>query len=179
MLQRLKAAPGFLDNAKPPMTGAQLSETEPALGCKLPAFLRELYTRLGNGGFPPEYGLMGGVGGYTDDQENTIVTRYTLALSEPDKYPWPDGLVDVLHWGCACYTVIDCLSPDGTMVFYDPGHFVPSFASATPREDDEPIRYNPYPAFRLHAVSLEAWYADFLDGQLEMGYDKPHWMRNT
>ena len=159
------------------MTEVQLRETESALGFRLPGFLRELYTQLGNGGFPPEYGLMGGIGGYEDDQGQTIVTRYNLARSDPNKYPWPEGLADVLHWGCACYTAIDCFSSEGTMVFYDPGHFVPSYASATPHEDDEPIREDPYPAFRLHAASLEAWYKDFLDGSLKMARNNPHWVR--
>jgi hypothetical protein len=87
------------------------------------------------------------------------------------------GLVDVLHWGCACYSAIDCNSAEGTMIFYDPGQFEAIFESTEAEENgDEPIKVNPAAAFRLQAVSLEQWYEDWLVGNLKMGYDKPRWL---
>jgi hypothetical protein len=178
LIARLKAHPKFMANARPVMTPNELRATEKTIDAALPSFLRTLYLEVGNGGFAPDIGLMGGVNGHPDDMDNTIVDRYQLMRSEPVRYPWPVGLVDVLHWGCACYTAIDCRSAEGTMVFYDPGHFENTFDSAEAEKNgEEPIRSDPTPALRLHADSLEQWYEDWLGGRLNMGYDKPLWSR--
>ena len=50
--------------AFPPATRRQIRETERKLGFPLPPLLRLLYERVGNGGFGPCYGIVGGVGGF-------------------------------------------------------------------------------------------------------------------
>lgn len=52
----------------PPTTMVVVEDTEAKLGFGLPPLLRQLYTRVANGGFGPGYGIFGLDGGYADPQ---------------------------------------------------------------------------------------------------------------
>src|SRR4051794_32468599 len=43
----------------PPVSAAQVCDAEAALGFPLPALLRDIYVKIGNGGFGPGCGLFG------------------------------------------------------------------------------------------------------------------------
>jgi hypothetical protein len=43
----------------PPITESELRDAETQIGFRLPALIRELYLQVGNGGFGPEYGIIG------------------------------------------------------------------------------------------------------------------------
>lgn len=89
--------------AYPPASEELLHATEEALGFPLPALLRALYAQLANGGFGPETGLRGCIGGYgtpeqADEPDETIVGSYdfhrqTAALVDLGQYAasWQEG----------------------------------------------------------------------------------------
>jgi hypothetical protein len=52
----------------PPISEADLRDSEDSLGFRLPGFVRRLYTEVGNGGFGPGYGgVLGLAGGASND----------------------------------------------------------------------------------------------------------------
>ena len=63
----------------PPATAAQLHKTEQALGFSLPAILRSLYMQVANGGFGPDYGIIGCIGGFGD--AGNIVEGYQFHVT--------------------------------------------------------------------------------------------------
>ncbi|MGC9501451.1 SMI1/KNR4 family protein [Streptomyces sp. WG7] len=105
-----------------PLDGAGLSRAEAALGFALPPLLAELYLRIGDGGFGPEYGLLPLLDS-PPSGEPAAVPQYLAnredALKDPD-WPWPEGVLPISHWGCAMYACVDCRSPQTTVLLFEP-----------------------------------------------------------
>jgi hypothetical protein len=107
----------------PPLDPANLAGIEAVLGFALPAPIREVYTRIGNGGFGPGYGLM--VLRATERRAfggNAVAVLNFLraALADDEAGPgWPHGLLPVVHLGCSLYVCVDCFSADLSMLSYD------------------------------------------------------------
>ncbi|MBO9478323.1 hypothetical protein J7382_12325 [Shimia sp. R11_0] len=107
----------------PRLSAKDLSDSVLELGFEPPALYVAMLQSIGNGGFGPGYGLMGLVGGATDDQGQTAVDLYKcFAEGDPDEltWKWPQGLLPVCHWGCAIYSCIDCVSADALVKTWDP-----------------------------------------------------------
>lgn len=108
------------------LSADKLSESVRDLGFEPPALYVTLMQRVGNGGFGPGYGLMGLVGGATDDMGKTAVGSYNdFAQSDPDDpaWKWPQGLLPICHWGCAIYSCIDSTSDDAPVMTWDPNEW--------------------------------------------------------
>jgi hypothetical protein len=60
-----KYSPGRVETF-PPASVAVLEASEASLGFRLPPLLRDLYTKVANGGFGPGYGILGLEGGQAD-----------------------------------------------------------------------------------------------------------------
>lgn len=164
----------LIQDAYPVISAADLSSTEKAIGFELPTLLKDLYLKVGNGGFGPHFGgFLGGFNGYSD--EGNVVEHYLAYKSAPESFLWPDKMVPFFHWGCACYCCLDCSTEDGVVVFFDPGYFVEYFAEDDPKKVRNPILTDPVPAMRKDANSLQEWLETWLAGISEMGYDKPPW----
>jgi SMI1 / KNR4 family (SUKH-1) len=65
----------------PPATEEQLRASEQALGFPLPPLLRTLYAQVANGGFGPDHGIKGALGGFGGDL-GTIVEMYLEGMEE-------------------------------------------------------------------------------------------------
>jgi hypothetical protein len=104
-----------------PATPEQVRDSERLLGFKLPTAVRQLYTLVANGGFGPDYGLLGLVGGAPDETGETAVGSY-LRRRETARDWWPQYLLPICNWGCAMYSCVDCgpHSRQGRMVRFDP-----------------------------------------------------------
>ena len=106
-----------------PLTDTQLAESIDLLGFRPPATLVDLYRAVGNGGFGPEYGLMGLVGGADDDLGRNAVELY---LNDTKTYPnhpdwnWPRHLLHIADLGCAMNACIDCSDEEGRLVLFEP-----------------------------------------------------------
>jgi hypothetical protein len=109
----------------------ELAEAERQLGFPLPQLLCRMYTEVANGLWGPEYGANGLLGGARVALDQGLVEWYrTMRGGGPDSedtaWPgWPHGLVAVCSWGCAIWSCVDCNSPEGRVIRFDPNEFGP------------------------------------------------------
>ncbi|MEY9993482.1 hypothetical protein ABIE67_005514 [Streptomyces sp. V4I8] len=131
-----------------PVDAATLARAEAALGFRLPLLLADLYLRIGDGGFGPEYGLLPLLDS-PPAGEPAAVTQYLAnrenAQRDPD-WPWPEGVLPISHWGCAMYACVDCHSPQATVLLFEPN-----------ADDADQAWY-------VDAPSLTDWLRAWLDG---------------
>lgn len=107
----------------PLLTSEELSQTVLELGFEPAPLYVDLMKKVGNGGFGPGYGLLGFVGGATDDMGETAVSLYkSFARTDPGdpSWNWPQGLLPICYWGCAIYSCIDCLDEQPMVKTWDP-----------------------------------------------------------
>jgi hypothetical protein len=131
-----------------------IAAAEQALGFELPGLLRELYLRVGNGGYGPGYGLVGIAGGAKDSSGSQLVELYAgLARSDPDDihWRWPTRLLPVANLGCGMYACIDCSTTEGRVVWFEPN----------PHSDGEPWD----DSFILLSPSMSDWLRSWLNGK--------------
>ncbi len=120
----LESFPLQADFEYAPATEAELATAEEQLGVPLPPLLRALYGNVANGGFGPGYGLEG-VRGYvptTNSQQDwsgqnhrpidlsIYLKKYGSEYFEIPWYVWPDKMLTLCDWRCACYSQMDCIS---------------------------------------------------------------------
>ncbi len=124
----------------PITTTETIREAELHLGFTLPALLRELYLKVGNGGFGPGYGLFGLPNGapaiHSDGKYYDLVSFYHLYRGEQPAQPlkhdfqtqgslfletldaWFDQLVPICAWGCHQYSLLDCSQAEAPVIHY-------------------------------------------------------------
>ncbi len=111
-------------SAKYPPVGEEIiRDAELQLGYPIPGILKALFTAAANGGFGPGYGIIGLEGGHpTDEGDSSIGLYNTFSGTDPEDphWCWPRGLLPLCHWGCAIYSCVDCTTPDGQIVWFDP-----------------------------------------------------------
>lgn len=155
-----RARAGRLTSSKPtawncrPADGLSVIVAERALGFPLPPLLRELYLKVGNGGFGPGYGLFGLDGGAylpSVPNEQYLVDIYRDFLKRPHSCaPWQERLLPICHWGRTCFSYLDCALAQAPVLSIDldsKGH--------------GPLGCD----FALHAHSFEELMRRFLDGE--------------
>lgn len=105
-----------------PVEADTLSRAEAALGFHLPPLLADLYLRIGDGGFGPEYGLLPLLDSPPSGEPAAVVQYLANRKSsrkDPD-WPWPEGVLPISHWGCAMYACVDCHSPEAAVLLFEP-----------------------------------------------------------
>ncbi|MGY6024894.1 SMI1/KNR4 family protein [Streptomyces spinosirectus] len=131
-----------------PADASTLARAEAALGFALPPLLADLYLRIGDGGFGPEYGLLPLLDS-PPAGEPAAVTQYLAnresGRKDPD-WPWPEGVLPISHWGCAMYACVDCRAPEAPVLLFEPNA----------DECDH--------AWYVDAPSLTAWLSAWVDG---------------
>lgn len=129
-----------------PVTAQELAQAEKLLGFALPPMLARLYREVANGCFGPEYQLFPLVG---DGRTAVDVYHEERAESEPGDAPqWPEGVLPILDWGCGMYAAVDCRSPEGTVLVFEPNGI----------EDDWHL------AWYVDSASLADWLETWLTG---------------
>lgn len=126
-----------------PINAEVIHAAEKRLGFTVTPLIRRLYTEVSNGGFGPAYGLLGLVGGMTNEDGNDAVSQYLCyRQTDPDepRWAWPSGLLPIGHLGCAMYMCVDCLKPTGPVIWFEPNVydpfigwgacFIPAYSSA-------------------------------------------------
>ncbi|MFI6410614.1 SMI1/KNR4 family protein [Streptomyces sp. NPDC050585] len=139
---RTRPLAGRQRGVPPPVAPADVEAAETALGFRLPPLLAAVHTKIGDGGFGPDYGLFplrGAVSRYE-------AFRARGAGEEPDDWPWPEGVLPVADLGCAMLACVDCRSPDGAVLLFEPN----------PGDADR--------AWYVLAPSLAAWLTAWLEG---------------
>ena len=85
--------------------------------------LSGLYTTVADGGFGPDYKLLGLLDRSTSDLGRTAVDEYVAFRQADPEDPgwfWPEGVLPVLHWGCGMYACVECRCEDGTVLMFEP-----------------------------------------------------------
>ena len=146
----------------PITTEATIQSAEQQLGFPLSMFLRELYLKVGNGGFGPGFGIFGIDDGHPavalDGTRHDLVSFYkqhlrgrahpklthdfasqgSLFLESLEQ--WFDQLVPICIWGCDHYSLLDCSKAEGPVIHH--------------------VGYGG--ELLLEANSLEEWFIDWL-----------------
>ncbi|MCF3180752.1 SMI1/KNR4 family protein [Streptomyces polychromogenes] len=133
-----RARDAVREHGKPrpvPLADGEIDRAECILGFALPPLLAALYTRVGDGGFGPEYGL--------------LPLRQAIAAYEAGRssdWGWPEGVLPMADLGCAMSACVDCRSETARMLLFEPNPGDPDLAW-----------YHLSP-------SLPDWLRDWLDG---------------
>ena len=112
----------------PPLSADELRAVEQRLGFPLPASVKEVYGEIANGGFGPAYGLLKLHGGPKQEDGNDALTQYELYRrrdADDHSWRWPAGLVPLVELGCAMFFCVDCTTPVGAMVWFEPNGHTP------------------------------------------------------
>jgi hypothetical protein len=137
----------------PCATMAEVDAAEAALGFAIPQLLRRLYLEVGNGGFGPNYGLIGvptisSVPGAAD-----ILALYeSYNWEPPPEHPahlWPHGWVPLIGGGCLYMECVDFLRPPYAVALFDPGEC----------DVERPVVESLRPIAPSLEARLEAWLA--------------------
>ncbi|MFJ8160527.1 SMI1/KNR4 family protein [Streptomyces sp. NPDC096136] len=118
-----------------PLAAGEADRAERTLGFALPPLLAALYTRVGDGGFGPEYGL--------------LPLRRAMAEYEAGRasaWGWPEGVLPLADLGCGMYACVDCRSDTAQVLLFEPN----------PGDRDL--------AWYHHSPGLARWLRDWLDG---------------
>lgn len=100
-----------------PLGSGEIARAEGILGFALPPLLAELYTRIGDGGFGPEQGL--------------LPLRQTVRTYEARRgsgWRWPEGVLPIADFGCGMYVCVDCRSETAQVLLFDPNPGEPDLA---------------------------------------------------
>jgi hypothetical protein len=103
-----------------PASPSSVSTAEAVIETRLPSLLRRLYLEVANGGFGPSGGVLGvdELGPLVSGAAVSIVEAYQRFRSLPD-FPPPVGMVPLLDWGCALWSLVDCRGPVARMWGWD------------------------------------------------------------
>lgn len=153
----------------PPVSQRTVTATERQLGFPLPDLLRLIYRQIGNGGFGPSYGILGLIGGATDERGYTLVGVYRSmqGLARENRYwHWPDGLLPLCKLGCGMYSCLDCVGSRVPVLIFDPNNL-----DETETDKSEAVlRWTN--AFWHQENTLLSWLEGWLSGRQER---EPKW----
>ncbi|MBN1911506.1 MAG: SMI1/KNR4 family protein [Pirellulales bacterium] len=143
--------------AAPRVSKKHLQSVEKALGFDLPELVRALYLNVGNGGFGPEYGIVGTKGGVKLDG-HTLETCYHYMLQLENENPiwrWPKHLLPLANYGCGMWSCIDCTQERLPMFLWDPNNLDTGDTVAEERR-------NWYHSFWDLGVTMKTWLSNWL-----------------
>jgi hypothetical protein len=147
--------------AKPvsPATLKNVRIVERAIGFRLPALLRAIYLKVGNGGFGRVYGIVG-----TGSLKSCY--REMLKLEKENAvWRWPQRLLPLANYGCGMWSCVDCEYERLPMILWDPVNLDEELEGSEARL----IWGN---AFWDQGKSFKRWWEDWLAGKEERD---PRW----
>lgn len=104
-----------------PLGDERVAQAEARLGFALHPLLVRLYREVTDGGFGPDHRLLPLPG-----PGARVVGEYRArreASAEGEHPQWPVGVVPILTWGCGLYAAVDCSSPDGQVLLFEPNAY--------------------------------------------------------
>jgi hypothetical protein len=120
--------PGEWLPVQPRVLREAVDAAEVRLGFRLPDLLRQLYTRIGNGGFGPGFGLIplstASLGSDPPPAaEFNLLGDYFLLVDQyaAENGGWPPRLVPAFYFGCTSFEFVDCRDAAGPVIGFDPG----------------------------------------------------------
>ena len=170
---RQRATAGGIHPRKPiaPVAAKDLQVAEQALGFQLPELLRAIYREVANGGFGPEYGIVGTKGGFKLDKCSLeSCYRGMLKLEKENSvWRWPKHLLPLANYGCGMWSCVDCEYKKLPMILWDPNNLDSEL-------DGVDARLNWGNAFWDQGRSLKMWLEGWLAGKRE---PKPKWPNDS
>ncbi len=156
---RKRATDGHLHPPKPvrPVPPKDLRAAERIIGFQLPELLRTIYLEVGNGGFGPEYGIVGTKGGFKLDK-CSLESSYEGMRHLNDENPvwcWPERLLPLANCGCGMWSCVDCEYKKLPMILWDPNNLDEELSGAS-------ARLNWRTAFWDQGQSFKRWLEDWL-----------------
>jgi hypothetical protein len=153
--------------AVPAVAIKALQAAERALGFKLPDLVRTLHLQIANGGFGPQYGIVGIKGGAKlDDCTLEMCYRKLLKLEKQNPvWRWPRGLLPLANYGCGTWSCVDCEYAKLPMILWDPNNL-----DAELEGSDAQLNWGN--SFWDQGLSLKSWLA----GKPE---PEPKWPRDS
>ncbi|MFI8504345.1 SMI1/KNR4 family protein [Streptomyces sp. NPDC085524] len=118
-----------------PLADGEIARAEGILGFALPPLFAGLYTRVGDGGFGPECGLL---------PLRQAVQEY--AARRESGWRWPEAVLPIADFGCTTYACVDCRSETAQVLLFDPSLGEPDLA------------------WTVDTPSLADWLRGWLDG---------------
>ncbi|MER6316307.1 SMI1/KNR4 family protein [Streptomyces sp. NPDC001581] len=118
-----------------PLGSGEITRAEGILGFALPPLLTALYTRVGDGGFGPECGLL-----------SLSETLRSYEAHRASGWRWPEGVLPIADFGCTMYACVDCCSETAQVLLFDPSLGEPDLA------------------WSVDTPSLAGWLRGWLDG---------------
>ncbi len=160
--------------AIPPVPGRRLQAAESAIGFKFPELVRAMYLSVGNGGFGPEYGIVGTKGGAKLDG-CTLETCYrdVMKLKKDNSvWRWPERLLPLANYGCGMWSCVDCEYQRFPMILWDPNNLQSEL-------DGADARLNWANSFWDQGMSLKTWLEGWLAGKQEPQpkWPSPSWIK--
>ena len=128
--------------AAPPATEEQITAAEKWLGTRLPEPLKQLYRKVGDGGWGPGAGLS--------------------KLAEMGKPV--AGLIPLCDWGGGITSEVDCTQPDAPIIRRDPNMPKADVAARVPAAMHFARATLIKQACWVESASLESWLDSWLDG---------------
>jgi len=171
---RERATTGGIHSKKaiPPVAAKALQTTERAIGFKLPELLRAIYLKVGNGGFGPEYGIVGTQGGAKLDGCTLETCYQNMAKldSENSVWRWPKHLLPLANYGCGMWSCVDCEYQKLPMILWDPNNLDSALEGADARLNWGNSFWDQGRSLRMW---LEAWLAT--EDEDEQWEPEPKW----
>jgi hypothetical protein len=158
----------------PPASPRDLQQAERVLGFQLPELLRAIYLQVGNGGFGPEYGIVGTAGGFKLDKCSleSCYQRMLRLEKENSVWRWPERLLPLANYGCGMWACVDCEHKNLPMILWDPNNLDAEL-------DGADARVNWASAFWDQGGALRNWLEGWLAGEPGPEPEPPtnSWMR--
>ncbi|MFC9296323.1 SMI1/KNR4 family protein [Streptomyces sp. NPDC057011] len=127
-----------------PLAAGEPARAEHILGFAMPPLLAALYTRVADGGFGPECGLL---------PLGRAVRAYEAHRASA--WRWPEGVLPIADFGCTMYACVDCRSETAQVLLFDPSLGEPDLA------------------WSVDTPSLAGWLRGWLDGTAWYCEDSP------
>jgi hypothetical protein len=160
--------------ASPPVAAQALQIAERAIGFQLPNLLRAVFLEVGNGGFGPEYGIVGTKGGAKLDG-CTLETCYQNMVkleNENSVWRWPKRLLPLSNYGCGMWSCVDCEYQKLPMILWDPNNLDAELDGADARLNWGNSFWDQGRSLRIW---LEGWLAE--EEEPEPKWPSDSWMR--
>ncbi|MFJ3882385.1 SMI1/KNR4 family protein [Streptomyces sp. NPDC090077] len=140
------------DKPFPPVTFAEVEQTEQKLGYRLPELLRRVYTEIGDGGFGPDGGLASLI---PRSIPHWHVQDWPCATALHDQRPgWgpPASWFFLTGGGCTTEWHVSLIAIDNPVLLWDADGWEPDWGQ------------NPHDGLRYAAPSLRQWLWTWADG---------------
>lgn len=173
---RERATDGGLHPQKPirPAAAKDIQVAEHALGFQLPDVLCAIYRQVANGGFGPEYGILGTKTGFKIDKRSLESCYRGMIQFEKENstWRWPKRLLPLANYGCGMWSCVDCEYKKLPMILWDPNNLDSEL-------DGADARLHWGNAFWDQGQPLRMWLGGWLAGkpQPEPRWPNQAWMK--